>query len=63
MGLLVKTNVAAFVKELGKAKGCAVRNVADDFLPAAEEKAKKLIEEAVERARANNRKTLMGRDL
>ncbi|MBI2143782.1 hypothetical protein HYU17_01355 [Candidatus Woesearchaeota archaeon] len=63
MGLLVKTNIAALVKEISKARGSQVNNVADDFLPAAEERVKKIVEAAVERAKANNRRTLMGRDL
>lgn len=62
MGLVVKTNVAAAVKEISKKKGYPVNNVADDFMPAVEEKVKKLVEEAVERAHANNRRTVMGRD-
>lgn len=63
MGLVVKTNVAAAVKEISKRRGYVVNNVAEDFLPAVEAKVKKLIEEAVERAHANSRRTLMGRDL
>ena len=62
MGLVVKTNVAAAVKEISKKKDYFVNNVADDFMPAVEEKVKKLVEESVERAHANNRRTVMGRD-
>ena len=63
MGLIVKTQIAAVVKEINKSKSFQVNNVADDFLPAVNAKVRKMIEEAVERAQANNRKTLMGRDL
>ncbi len=63
MALVVKTNINAAVKEISKVRGFKVNNVADDFLPAANAKVRKLLEEAVERAHANNRRTLMGRDL
>ncbi len=63
MKLTVKTNVAAYARKLGSDKGSEVKSVADDFLPALEAKTKKAVEEAVERARANGRKTVMGRDL
>ena len=63
MKLTVKTNVAAYVKSLSAEKNSKVKNVADDFLPELDAKVKKLIEDAVERAKANNRRTLMGRDL
>ena len=62
MALVVKTNINAAVKEISKAKGFQVNNVADDFLPAMNAKVRKMLEEAVERAHANNRRTLMGRD-
>jgi histone H3/H4 len=63
MGIIVKTQVNSLVKEISKGKDYKVKNVSDDFIPAMEEKAKKLIEDAVGRAKANNRRTLMGRDL
>ena len=63
MGLIVKTQLAAVVKEINKAKSFQVNNVAEDFLPAINAKVRKMVEEAVERAQANNRRTLMGRDL
>ena len=63
MALVVKTNITVAVKEISKKKGYAVNNVADDFLAAANEKVRKMVEEAVERAHSNNRRTLMGRDL
>lgn len=63
MKLVVKTNIAAYVRKLGSEKGSGIKSVADDFLPALEAKTKKAVEEAVERARANGRRTVMGRDL
>ncbi|MBI2141614.1 DUF1931 domain-containing protein [Candidatus Woesearchaeota archaeon] len=63
MGLVVKTNISAAVKEISRQKGYSINNIADDFLPAINAKVKKVVEEAIERARANNRRTLMGRDL
>ena len=63
MSLVVKTQIAAVVKEINKSKSFQVKNVADDFLPAVNAKVREIIEEAVERAQANNRRTLMGRDL
>ncbi len=62
MGLLVKTQIDAIVKETNKAKGYKVNSVSDDFLDAANSKARKIVEEAVERAHANGRKTVMGKD-
>ena len=62
MGLVVKTNIVALVKKVNESKGSQVNSVADDFLPAVEAKVKKMVEEAVERARANGRKTVMGKD-
>ena len=63
MGLIVKTQLAAVVKEINKAKSFQVNNVTEDFLPAINAKVRKMVEEAVERAQANSRRTLMGRDL
>ena len=63
MGLVIKTQIAVLVKEINKAKSFQVNNVAEDFLPAINAKVRKMVEEAVERAQANNRRTLMGRDL
>jgi len=53
MSLIVKSQI----------KDIAKMNVSVDFAPALEEKVKKLIEEAVERADANGRRTLMAKDL
>lgn len=63
MGLVVKTNVSAAVKEISRRKGFGVKSVSEDFVPQLEEKVRKLVEDAVDRARSNNRKTVMGKDV
>lgn len=63
MALVVKTNVVSLVKELNKSKGRRAGSVAEDFVPALDAKMKKLVEDAVERAHGNNRRTVMGRDV
>ena len=63
MKLTVKTNVAAYIKKLSSEKNSKVNSIADDFLPELDAKVRKLVEDAVERAKANNRRTVMGRDL
>ena len=63
MSLLVKTNVVTLARQLGKKKQPAVASIAGDFLPALELKVGKLIEDAIERSRANGRKTAMGKDI
>ena len=63
MKLTVKTNVAAYVKKLSAEKNNQVSSVAEDFFPELEARVERLVAEAVERAKANNRRTVMGRDL
>ncbi len=63
MHLSVKTQVIAAVKEINRKKGYRVKNVDSSFMPALNEKIMKTIEEAVERANSNNRRTLMGKDI
>lgn len=63
MHLVVKTQVAAAVKELNRKKSYSVNNVDGSFLPALNEKVMKLLEDAVERAHDNHRRTLMGKDI
>lgn len=53
MAIIVKSQI----------KDVAKMNISSDFAPALEEKVKKLIEEAVARADANGRRTLMAKDL
>lgn len=53
MALIVKSQI----------KDVAKMNISSDFAPALDEKVKKLIEEAVARADANGRRTLMAKDI
>jgi len=55
--LIVKAKVKDAVNKYGN------YSVAADFAAKLEEKAEALIKEACERAKANTRKTVMGRDL
>jgi len=53
MAIIVKSQI----KEIAK------MSISSDFAPALEEKVKKLIEEAANRAQANGRRTLMAKDI
>ena len=59
--LIVKSNIRKVVKELDK-EG-KVPNVADEVGLALERKVEKILSDAIERAKANQRKTLQSRDL
>ncbi len=63
MHLVVKTQVTAAVKEINKKKGYRINNVDGSFVPSLNEKVMKLLEEAIERANENHRRTLMGKDV
>lgn len=63
MHLVVKTQVNAAVREIGGRKGFKVGHVDAGFIPSLDRKVMQLIEDAVDRAAANNRRTLMGRDV
>ncbi len=57
--LVVRTQI----KEILKEANAGVDQVAKDFPDKLEEKAKQLILDAIQRAKANGRRTIMGRDL
>ncbi len=57
---MVKMLVQSKTREYIKSKGL---NTGGDALDALEKKLVKIIDEAIERAKANNRKTLMGKDI
>jgi histone H3/H4 len=59
--LIIKNNVKAIVRELDKDN--SISSVSSDVAKELEEKALGIIEEGIERARKNNRRTLFGRDL
>jgi histone H3/H4 len=54
MTLVVKTQIREFIKEM---------NVSNDFLIGVEKELEEIIKKAIERAKANNRRTLYARDL
>lgn len=60
-GLIVKSNIRKVVKNLDKEN--AVSSVAEEVGMALEKRAQELIEKAIERAKANQRRTLQARDL
>lgn len=61
MGLIVKSNIKKVVKELDKEN--AVSSVAEEVGTALERKVEDVLIKAIERAKANNRRTLQARDL
>ena len=63
MHLVVKTQVAAAVREINRKKGYRIKNVHGSVIPDLNRKVMVLLEQAVERANANQRKTLMGKDI
>ncbi len=54
MGLIVRSRIKEIAGEI---------NVAGDFAESLEKKAEQLVRDAIERAKANNRRTIMGRDI
>lgn len=61
MSLIVKSNIRKVVKELDKKN--EISSVADEVGTALEKKVEDLLIDAIERAKANKRKTLQARDL
>ena len=61
MGLIVKSNIKKVVKELDKEN--AVSSVAEEVGIAMEKKVEEMLEKALVRAKANQRRTLQARDL
>ncbi len=61
MGLIVKSNIKKVVKELDKEN--AVSSIAEEVGTALERKVEELLIDAIERAKANKRRTLQARDL
>jgi len=61
MGIIIKSQIRPLVKELDKED--AISSVADEVGTALERKVEDLLADAIERAKANKRKTLQGRDL
>ena len=61
MVLIVKSNIRKVVKELDKEN--AISSVADEVGTVLERKVEELLRNGIERAKANKRRTLQGRDL
>lgn len=61
MVLIVKNNIRKVVKELDKKN--AISSVADEVEQELEKKVEKILEDAIGRAKANNRRTIQARDL
>ena len=61
MVLIVKNNIRKVVKELDKEN--AVGSVAEEVGLALEKKVENILVDAIERAKANKRRTLQGRDI
>lgn len=61
MVLIVKSNIRKVVKELDKEN--AVSSIAEEVGTALEKKVEDILEEAIQRAKANKRRTLQARDL
>lgn len=61
MVLIVKNNIRKVVKELDKEN--AVSSVAEEVGMALERKVEDILENAIKRAKANNRRTIQARDL
>jgi len=61
MVLIVKNNIRKVVKELDKEN--AVSSVAEEVGLELEKKVEDILEKAINRAKANNRRTIQARDL
>ncbi len=60
-GIIVKSQIRKKVKELDEEGN--IRNVAEEVEPALEKKVGEVLSKAIERAKANQRRTLLARDL
>ena len=60
-GIVVKSQIRKKVKELDKEK--IIGNVAEEVEEALDKKVEEILAKAIERAKANQRKTLQARDL
>lgn len=60
-GIIVKSQIRKKVKELDEEK--VIGNVAEEVEEALDKKVEEVLKEAIKRAKANQRKTLLARDL
>ena len=61
MALIIKSNIRKTVKDLDKEN--SISSVAEEVEKALEKKVEEMLLEGIERAKANNRRTLQARDL
>lgn len=61
MALIIKSNIRKVVRELDGEN--SVSGVADEVETALEKKTEEILEKAIERAKANGRRTIQARDL
>lgn len=61
MALIIKSNIRKVVKELDEEN--AVSSVADEVETALDQKVEEILAKAIERAKANQRRTIQARDL
>lgn len=61
MALIIKSNIRKVVKELDEEN--SVSSVADEVGVAMERRVEEMLEKAIDRAKANKRRTLQARDL
>lgn len=59
--LIIKNNIKKILKELDKNND--ISSVSADVSRELEDKAREILERGIKRAKANNRRTLLGRDL
>lgn len=59
--LVIKNNIKKAVKELDKEE--QIGNIAGDVAVELQKKTEEILDSAIKRAKANNRRTLFGRDL
>ena len=61
VNLIIKNNIKKFIKEIGKEE--FISSIGFEFADELQKKIEDLINKAIERAMANHRRTLYGRDL
>lgn len=61
--IVVKVKVSELAKQIAKEKGMNIGNVSEDFAVALDREVKEMIEKALARAKENNRRTVMGKDV
>jgi histone H3/H4 len=61
MGIVIKSQIRPLIKELDKEN--AISSVADEVATALDKKVEDILVNAIERAKANKRRTIQARDL